>query len=197
MASEEGRWTKVGVIVSVLALFLSYVGLALSDHWPPFRAPSDPQASAPTPSGTSKPHVPPSTPSCIRKLRILSPSDGAIIANGVHGVLIKGTACNLGNDSGWLFDHDSQDGYYYDDYNGNTPIAVVSSSINGSWYFDDSPIGDPGDNHKLYTITLVLASPACNKALLAEPTIEGDYKLSAFPGDCRVSASLNVYVSYP
>jgi hypothetical protein len=73
-------------------------------------------------------------------------------------------ACRLGNDSGWLFDHDSQDGYYYDDYNGNTPIAVVSSSMNGSWYFDDSPIGDPGDNHKLYSITLVLASPACNKA---------------------------------
>jgi hypothetical protein len=35
-AGREGRWTKSGVIVAVLSLILTYTGLAISNHWPPF-----------------------------------------------------------------------------------------------------------------------------------------------------------------
>lgn len=35
--SPEGRWTKLGVIIAALSLILTYVGLAVGNHWPPFQ----------------------------------------------------------------------------------------------------------------------------------------------------------------
>lgn len=112
-------------------------------------------------------------------------------------MVIKGTACGLGRDSGWLFDFDSEDGYYYDDFGGSTPTPVVQASQTGSWEFPDSPIGDPSDQDKRYTITLVLASPACDKYLRSAPQIDGDYKLRAFPAGCSIVQKVDVYVTYP
>jgi hypothetical protein len=68
------------------------------------------------------------------------------------------TACRLGNESGWLFDLDPEDGYYYDDLGGAAPEPVVQQSQSGIWKFPDSPVGNPGDQNKHYVVTLVLAS---------------------------------------
>lgn len=120
-----------------------------------------------------------------------------IISNGANGVVISGNACGLGGDSGWLFDFDPGDGYYYDDIGGSTPTPVVQAGQIGIWRFPDSPIGDPGDQSKRYTITLVLASPACDKSLRSAPQIDGDYKVRAFPAGCSVVQKVDVYVTYP
>jgi hypothetical protein len=134
---------------------------------------------------------------CSAKLRITAPAEGAIISNGANGILVQGTACDLGSASRWLFDFDPQDGYYYDDYNGKTPTAVVPSSLRGTWAFDDSPIGDPGDQNKRYVITLVLARPSCDRSLLAEPPIDGDYSVRTLPAGCSIVDQVDVYVAVP
>jgi hypothetical protein len=151
----------------------------------------------PTPTDTVISSTPPPQPGCAKKLAITSPIQGAFIADGDSGVVIRGQACDLSSESGWLFELDSQDGYYYDDYNTDKPTPVVPEGFNGSWSFDDSPIGDSGDSRKLYTLTLVLASPTCDKALRAIPSIDGDYKMRAFPAICKVESSVEVYVSSP
>jgi hypothetical protein len=134
--------------------------------------------------------------SCLVNLRITAPAEDTIVSNGASGLVIKGTACGLGSDSGWLFDFDPDDGYYYDDYAGSTPTPAVQSSLSGSWQFPDSPIGNPGDKDKHYTITLVLASQACDKLLRSEQQIDGDYKLRTFPAGCKVVEKIDVYVTY-
>jgi hypothetical protein len=132
-----------------------------------------------------------------RCLRITAPAEDVYIPNGAKGILVQGTACDLGSDSGWLFDFDPEAGYYYDDYNGLIPSPVVLPSKTGSWKYLDIPIGDPGDQNKRYIITLVLASPSCARELETEPPIDGAYEVRAMPTGCIVVDDVAVHVTYP
>jgi hypothetical protein len=158
---------------------------------------TSPPATALPPPATAPAPAPAPSATCSAMLRITAPAEDAIIANGGNGVVVSGTACDLGSDSGWLFDFDPQDGYYYDDYSGSTPAPVVQPSQTGAWQFPDSPIGDPGDQNKLYVITLVLAPPSCARSLSSEPQIDGDYKLRTLPAECSIADQVDVYVTYP
>lgn len=163
------------------------------------RSTSIPSTSIGTP-GTSPPSAAPTptpSPTCQAKLHITRPIEDAIIPNGLKAAPITGTVCGLGSNSGWLFDFDPDDGYYYDDYTGSTPTPAVQPSQQGVWDFPNSPIGDPGDQNKRYTITLVLASRSCDKRLHSEAPIDGDYKLRAFPSGCTVIQKVDVYVTNP
>lgn len=204
-----------GVLTLVGGIFAGAFALASTEINKPSPQPASEPAivdtgSSRTSSPTTKPptsSAPPSTiasvtptikasPECLRQLRITAPADGFMIANGKQGVVIHGTACALGADSGWLFDFDPSDGYYYDDFSGAAPTAVVQSSATRNWHFSDSPIGDPGDLGKRYTITLVLANPACGRFLRSAPQIDGDYKVRKFPAVCTVVQKVDVYVTY-
>jgi hypothetical protein len=169
------------------------VGASTSADSPPSK-PIATTSLTPPPGSAST--AAPTRASCPVSLIITAPTEDTIVSNGASGVVIKGTACGLGSDSGWLFDFDPDDGYYYDDYAGSTPTPTVQSSLSGSWQFPDSPIGNPGDKDKRYTITLVLASQACDKLLRSERQIDGDYKLRNFPAGCRLVKKVDVYVTY-
>jgi hypothetical protein len=160
---------------------------------------SAPGSSSTSPSFLSPPASPSptSSPTCLAKLHIDKPAEGAVIPNGNRMAPIVGTACDLGSDSGWLFDFDPEDGYYYDDYTGSTPAPAVQPPRSGLWQFPDAPIGSSGDQNNLYTITLVLASPSCDKSLRSEPLIEGNYKIKYFPPGCTVVQKVDVYVTNP
>jgi hypothetical protein len=155
-----------------------------------------------TTSAVTKPVTTPTTPpktaspSCLHELRITQPSEDAIIPRGRNGVIIKGTACGLGSYSGWLFELDSDDHYYWDIYSASTPASAIQSGQDGNWQFPDSPIGGSGDQNKLYTITLVLAPPSCDKALRSAKPIDGDYKLRSFPSGCKIADRVDIYVTY-
>ena len=63
---------------------------------------------------------------CQDKLRLTGPAEDASFKSGSQAVLtVTGAACDLGSDSGWLFDHDPDDHYYYDDSTGSAPAQVV------------------------------------------------------------------------
>src|SRR6185295_3154159 len=64
------------------------------------------------------------SPTCTNKLTITEPSNGQEV-RGRNGVVVKGTACDLAGDTGWLFDYDPEDGYHY---RVDTPITG-----NGNW----------------------------------------------------------------
>jgi hypothetical protein len=148
---------------------------------PTFTAPPSPAASA-----------------CSRQLSLTGPSEGSSFTSGNEKTLfITGTACDLADDTGWLFDYDSADHYYYDDYPDTTPSAAVPTSQSGIWTYPDAAIGDSGDQRKLYVITLVLATPSCARTLRTTAAIDGDYKWMTLPTGCKVVGSRDIYVTYP
>lgn len=151
------------------------------------------------PASTSTSGLPTPKPSatCLTELRLTAPLEDAIIANGSKEITFHGTACGLGSDSGWLFDYDPEQGFYFFDYNGSTPAPAVQPGQNGAWQFPESSIGDHGDQNKRYVITLVLASPSCAKILLAVPQTDGDYKVRTIPKICTVVEKVDVYVTQP
>ena len=102
----------------------------------------------------------------------------------------------MGGKTGWLFDYDPDDGYYYLDYSTSSPSPVAVS--NGSWAYYDTPIGNEGDQNQTYQITAVLASDACTNVLEnATPDSAGDVRFMTFPSGCQVEDSVGVLVSYP
>jgi hypothetical protein len=129
---------------------------------------------------------------CINKLHFSSPKNNAKVS-GERGVFVGGEACGLRNEYGWLFDHDYFDNYYYEDYQ-TKPGPIVSG--NGKWGFQDAPVGNKGDDDTVYAVTLVLASPECNRALLAIEPTEGVYKIHAMPDGCRIVDSRDIHVTW-
>lgn len=188
----NGPWPLVvsgfGVVMLTVAAALVIVRLgslpATSSAGSPRRSPS---------SATVSPSARKSGSACTRKLRITSPADGMKVS-GVQGVLIKGQACGLVNDDGWLFDFDYHDHYYHEDYS-QSPGPIILGD--GSWSFQDQPVGSKGDRHVPYSVTLVLANQQCNAALLAARPVGGDYRFRMFPHGCQVADSRNVYVTWP
>ncbi len=134
---------------------------------------------------------------CVENLTITSPSDGQSVTSGpTRGVKVTGTACNLNGDTGWLFDHDLNDGYYYLDYSTNSPTPVADN--NGSWAYYDADIGNKGDKNAAYQIATVLASPTCTKELESAKTDpSGDIKFKSFPSGCQIESTVGVVVTYP
>jgi hypothetical protein len=196
--SSQSIEVKAAVVAGLLALFgvvvagafgLANTELGKADNTGTPSATSGSTATAP-PSLTAR--------ACTSKLSLTGPSEDTSFTSGNNKALpITGTACDLGSDSGWLFDYDPDDHYYYDDYNGNTPVAAVPASHSGGWEYPDGDIGDSGDQRKLYTITLVLATPSCAKRLLTAPPVDGDYKWKAFPRGCKAIGKRDVYVTNP
>jgi hypothetical protein len=131
---------------------------------------------------------------CAVNLKITSPSAGQQVS-GAQGIEVTGTACAMNGMTGWLFDYDPNDQHYYMDYSDNPEPVVVG---NGSWAYDDQPIGSPGDNDQAYGITAVLASPACTSKLEnAKPDPEGDFPYKTLPDGCQAEDTVDVIVTYP
>jgi hypothetical protein len=149
--------------------------------------------SGPRPSGQP---IPTSSSSCNPGVSLTSPANNAYIKDGTSGVKIKGVVCGLGSKSAWLFDWDSQDQYYYADYNSNTP-SPLPLPTQGTWAFEDKPIGDSGDRQKEYILTLVVGSPACNQALLRSHSMINNQRVLHFPPGCQIVDKRVVYVSRP
>jgi hypothetical protein len=137
--------------------------------------------------------TPATTRSCSSTLAITSPTDGQQFS-GADGVPVSGTACGLADEDGWLFDSDGEDPYYYEVYP-NDPGPVVQQ--NGPWTTIDQPIGEQGDDHKTYYLTLVLASANCDTFLRNMRPIDSDLKILRFPPDCRIAQTVSVVVTYP
>lgn len=124
-------------------------------------------------------------------LRLTSPRPDQAVRSAT-GVRVTGSACGLRGDSGWLFDSDSVDPYYYEVYPDDPGPAV---DRNGNWATVDKPIGDSTDQAKPYVLTLVLASPPCADALRAMQPTDGDLKTLAFPAGCRVAGHVQLLVT--
>ncbi len=148
-----------------------------------------PSSPAPAPDGqpvvstpASSPVVPTpvvtTPPPCGgKKIQITSPKDETAVT-GRKGVLVKFAACNLDKGfTGWLFDYDPEDQTYYM----SEPEPVTG---NGTFAVTDAPIGDPGDDRKVYKLAVVLADPACTTLLRQlQPDANDNYPLtkSQFP----------------
>lgn len=148
------------------------------------------------PATTSAPRVAVSSPTtgCTSLLRVVAPVDGQSVV-GSRGVLIKGSACGLSDETVWLFEYDTEDHYYWPIYDGNTLGPAITR--NGAWAILDQPIGDPGDSNKAYVLRAVLANRVCQQALATAPPIDGDQKYAAFPGSCSVlPQAVTIYVTY-
>jgi hypothetical protein len=187
------------VAVAVIGLVGTVITLTFSNHGtptgglPPVTQTSPYHLSVAPSLPATSPRPAPSSPHCPSKLAITSPTNGQQVS-GAAGVQVSGIACGLVNEYGWVFDHDTEDHYYYEVYPNNPSPAVLQ---NGNWTVLDQPIGSPGDLNKTYFVTLVLASGACNTALLNMPQISGDYKVLTFPAGCQIVQEINVSVTYP
>jgi hypothetical protein len=178
-AANEGDGSKIAIITALSAVAAAIIagGFGLASVY----AGKDDSAS--TSSSGSE---------CPKKLSLKSPASGAQVS-GKKGVIIKGVACSLDKDTGWIFELDTTDHYYYEAYDDDPGPLILND---GGWVYPDSPIGDKGDRKKRITITLVLASPSCQSALLDQKPSNGAYKFREFPKACRVVDSVDVFVTW-
>jgi hypothetical protein len=181
----------LGVIAAIVIGGSSIIN-AVIDH--SSSTPSSRQSGVDRSKGSSSTQQP--VVSCSRSLTFTYPPNGLVISDGGSGVKIRGTVCNLGNDYAWLFEWDSQDRYYYADYNGSGP-SPLALPPHGVWSFTDKPIGDQGDDQKEYLLTLVLASPSCNQELLQTQSIINNGRILQFPNGCQIVDQREVFVTYP
>ncbi len=173
--------------VAVVALMFAIAAFVVTVYPSPEGSDSAavPLPGSPSPSASSSSPAP-----CAPSLTMTSPvADRAV--QGATGVVISGTAQCLGDFTGWLFELDSEDHYYY--AIGDDGLSITSD---GPWSVADFPIGGPGDHQKQYTITLLLASPQCAAALEALPVIDGDRKHRRHPTGCTEVAAIPIRVSY-
>lgn len=91
---------------------------------------------------------------------------------------------------GWLFDLDPENGHFY--RAPETPYVT-----GGTYTFDDSPIGDDGDDGKSYFVVLVAADEACNKTLVdTKPNSDGDYVFNQLPQGCTEVQRVELVVTF-
>jgi hypothetical protein len=187
-----------GTLAVVAATVTGVFSVISSDIDHPGQTPVSKQSpvGAVSSASTSSRPSPSATSSCTPGLSLTAPANNTYIPNGGKGIEVEGTFCELGNNSAWLFDWDSQDKHYYADYNSADP-SPLTMPAQGDWHFKDKPIGNPGDNQKKYIITLVSASPACNQELLQSPSIANSNRILRFPAGCKIVDQRIVYVSYP
>ncbi|TDD81118.1 hypothetical protein [Actinomadura rubrisoli] len=179
-----------GVLAAVVAGIFAIISANSSDK--DASKDKDPKPSRSAARPTSSPTAPAATSTCAKKLRVLSPKNGAKIV-GPEGVSIVGEACGLQNEYGWVFDRDYDSGYLYFAY-AEKPAPAVSK--NGRWGVRNQPMGNEGDNETPYTITVVLASEGCNRVLLALKSDHGDYRIRELPGGCEEADRIDVTVTW-
>jgi hypothetical protein len=190
---EQSDGVRAAVITGIPVLLVGIIAATAAIIAANITVNSPHPGSPPTPTIVTRPPAS-STPACPAKLVITSPVNGQQVADGSQGVQVHGIACGLAGEYGWVFDHDSEDPYYYV-VSENEPAPAARSD--GTWSVLDQPIGSAGDTKKTYYLTLVLASASCNQALLAMPQIDEDNKLLKFPPGCQALQSVSVVVTYP
>jgi hypothetical protein len=138
---------------------------------------------------------PPHSNPCANNITITSPSAGQSETGGKNeDILVKGTACNMADNTGWLVWRDT-DGTYYLEYYNNPPQPTITG--NGSWSWTVKDLGNPGDKDQQYEITVVLASPACTNDLeKARPDSEKNISFKVLPSGCQADNSVDVNFSY-
>lgn len=140
--------------------------------------------AVPFPTGSSTP-----TSLISGIVKVTSPT-GVTEISVATGLLVKGWAVNLGNDSIWLLDFDPLrrvDAYFQVN---EQPIPVVE----GDWQFIDAPIGNSSDaKGKNYYVKVLRANESCAKALRdGKKGDNGDVTFDSLPSGCAVVATLGV-----
>ncbi|TMR05711.1 hypothetical protein ETD83_05585 [Actinomadura soli] len=162
-----------------------------------------PTPSSPSPSKTTttKPQRRPpaeATPQSSRRrpagpptARITAPSQGATVA-GVIGVLMRGTAANLGDRQLRIFDFAPNGVYYLSD---EGPISVSG----GKWSFRNGTIGDgQRDVGRPFVLTVVVADRTCQAVISATPRdAQNNIGFRTLPAGCREADSVQVTKSAP
>jgi hypothetical protein len=132
---------------------------------------------------------------CVNNLTVTSPSNGQSESSGKNEhIVVKGTACDMSGETGWLFWRDTDGTYYLEFYN-NPPVPTITG--NGGWADTITDLGNPGDNDQEYGIDVVLASPTCTSELeRAKPDSNGDIKFLTLPSGCQIEDNVDVIATY-
>ncbi|WP_154677190.1 hypothetical protein [Parafrankia discariae] len=179
----------LGLTIAIVGPIVGHIYLAdspsraASEKNPPTTGPTWTPTATPSPTvtGTASPMPPPSTSPPI--ITVAAPLNGTEIS-GAEGVVISGTAQNLGDSTIWIFDFAlDADGKRVFYRNNDIPLEVAE----GAWSFIDRPIGggtsDIGNNFK---ISIVEASKECTEILRnAKPNPDGDVVFSSLPAGCQ------------
>jgi hypothetical protein len=181
IVARRVHWLIHIAIIGVVGVVVGYVILVMLDYrWGIFGPPTP--GPVPTTSNTTV------------KITITSPQDG-IEVSGRAGMLIKGTAFGLQNESVRLFEYDPEVHIYYWLYG---PGPTVTPR--GTWEFLDRPIGYSGNDDigKTYMIIAVRASNICDATLLRELRDQGhDFLMHELPRGCTVDDILTVVKARP
>jgi hypothetical protein len=152
---------------------------------PPTSSAATPSTTLTTAAPSNSASGPPSGTACPKPLTITSPANDTKIVGHV-GVNIGIKACGLtAGESGWLFDVDESSKTYGLDGDGG-PIVTRNQNL----MFDDTPVGQSGDQNVYVEITLVLADSACNTALNGMDL--NNNQPSTLPAGCQVVGQVEV-----
>ncbi len=184
-SSEEVR-SPNGILTWIAAsvvLMLVGGGLAVHRYWPDSSSTS-PEAGGPSPVASS---------ACEQAVTLTTPAEHQAIT-GAAGAQLSGSACGLGDRTVWAFSFAASDktSGQYVDQGGGKPIVTKD----GAWSFLDAPVGTRGDHGTVYTLTLVLASPACSGQLAQIPVVKDVRSISSLPAGCEVAATRDITVTY-
>lgn len=171
----------VAAIGAVAVIVAAIIGVIANR---PLSNPPNPGSLIPDP--TSIPTTPVPAP---QGVTIIAPKPDQSVSSS-EGVIVEGTVAGLGNDTLWLFDlsiEDDKKVYYRDS---DEPLAI----IDGRWQFVNMPIGSPGPDTELLTITVIRANAECDRVIRGlKQTADGstilDYPL---PSGCNMAAEVRV-----
>jgi hypothetical protein len=132
---------------------------------------------------------------CTNNFTITSPINGQLEVSGKNEhIIVKGTACDMSGNTGWLFWRDTDGTYYLEFYN-TPPVPTISGD--GGWADTITDLGNPGDNDQEYGIAVVLASPTCTSELeRAKPDANGDIAFRTLPSGCQIEDNVDVIATY-
>ncbi|TDD73435.1 hypothetical protein [Actinomadura rubrisoli] len=153
---------------------------------PPSGKPKPPLVRV-NPSATVSPARRPGHP----RVSITAPREGTQVHGG-PGVLMTGTARDLGRHQVRIFDYAPNGVYYVAD---GGPVTVSG----GSWSFRNGTMGAGAlDVGKDFVLVVVLAGPACQNTLRrVRPDARGDLSFPRLPPECPEADSVRVHKVAP
>ncbi|TYK52584.1 hypothetical protein [Actinomadura decatromicini] len=187
-----------------------------SGEWagpPPYSLPSGPTVKGGSPSPTPSPTPSPSkvtapkpqrrspaqaeprssrrSPAGPPTARITAPSQGARVT-GMIGVLMRGTAADLGGRQLRIFDFAPNGAYYLSD---EGPIPVSG----GQWSFRNGTIGDgTRDVGKSFVLTVVIADQSCQALIGSTPRdAQNNISFRTLPAGCREADGVRITKTAP